>query len=219
MTMMMIGLVMTMMVMMISLVRGQFVHCQLPPPPVNKTGATALPHMGIGMSLRADDDDGYLFILMQQMQRTAMKAPRKTRQAMVRTATFCWSSLGLWQSVSLWSLWIWQSSRSPQPIRGPQPPQVVPERLLEHQGWSVAGALVASIVPGGGLLQLVVKISAFFGSFSLHGVKLEGLFGGGRLELAWTIFLMQAALHFLKGGLQLSGTLPIAQTISMLQKF
>ena len=97
MAMMMIGLVMTMMVMMIRLVRGQFVHCQLPPPPVNKTGATALPHMGIGMSLRADDDDGekYLFILMQQMQRTAMKAPRKTRQAMVRTATFCWSSLGL----------------------------------------------------------------------------------------------------------------------------
>ena len=96
MAMMMIGLVMTMMVMMIGLVRGQFVHCQLPPPPVNKTGATALPHMGIGMS-RGDDDDGekYLFILMQQMQRTAMKAPRKTRQAMVRTATFCWSSLGL----------------------------------------------------------------------------------------------------------------------------
>ena len=55
MAMMMIGLVMTMMVMMISLVRGQFVHCQLPPPPVNKTGATALPHMGIGMSLRGDD--------------------------------------------------------------------------------------------------------------------------------------------------------------------
>ena len=91
----------------------------------------------------------YLFILMQQMQRTAMKAPRKTRQAMVRTATFCWSSLGLWQSVSLWSLWIWQSSRSPQPIRGPPPPQVVPERLLEHQGWSVGGALVVSIAPGG----------------------------------------------------------------------
>ena len=42
-----------------------------------------------------------------------------------------------------------QSSRSPQPIRGPQPPQVVPERLLEHQGWSVAGALVVSIAPGG----------------------------------------------------------------------
>ena len=40
---------------------GQFVHCQLPPPPVNKTGATALPHMGIGMSLRADDDDGIPF--------------------------------------------------------------------------------------------------------------------------------------------------------------
>ena len=57
---MMIGLVMTMMVMMISLVRGQFVHCQLPPPPVNKTGATALPHMGIGMS-RGDDDDGIPF--------------------------------------------------------------------------------------------------------------------------------------------------------------
>ena len=81
--------------MMIGLVRGQFVDCQVAPPAVNKTGATALPHMGIGMS--GDDDDGekYLFILMQQMQRTAMKAPRKTRQAMVRTATFCWSSLGL----------------------------------------------------------------------------------------------------------------------------
>ena len=26
---------------------------------------------------------------MQQMQRTAMKAPKKTRQAIVRTATFC----------------------------------------------------------------------------------------------------------------------------------
>ena len=61
MAMMMIGLVMTMMVMMIRLVRGQFVHCQLPPPPVNKTGATALPHMGIGMSLRGDDDDGIPF--------------------------------------------------------------------------------------------------------------------------------------------------------------
>ena len=29
----------------------------------------------------------HLFILIQQIQRTAMKAPRKTRQAMVSTAT------------------------------------------------------------------------------------------------------------------------------------
>ena len=36
-----------------------------------------------------NDDEEYLFILMQQMQRTAMKAPKKTRQAIVRTATFC----------------------------------------------------------------------------------------------------------------------------------
>ena len=32
-------------------VRGQFVDCQLVPPPVNKTGATALPHMGIGVRI------------------------------------------------------------------------------------------------------------------------------------------------------------------------
>ena len=93
--------------MMVGLVRGQFVDCQVAPPPVNKTGATALPHMGrITITVasfcidpaRDNDaigDEEYLFILMQQMQRTAMKAPRKTRQAMVRTATFCWSSLGL----------------------------------------------------------------------------------------------------------------------------
>ena len=34
------------------------------------------------------EDESHLFILMQQMQRTAMKAPRKTRQAIVSTATF-----------------------------------------------------------------------------------------------------------------------------------
>ena len=32
--------------MMIGLVRGQFVDCQVAPPAVNKTGATALPHLG-----------------------------------------------------------------------------------------------------------------------------------------------------------------------------
>ena len=37
----------------------------------------------------------HLLILMQQMQRTAMKAPKKTRQAIVRTATFCLSPWSL----------------------------------------------------------------------------------------------------------------------------
>ena len=36
---------------MIGLVWGQFVDCQLASPPVNKTGATALPHMGIGVRI------------------------------------------------------------------------------------------------------------------------------------------------------------------------
>ena len=43
--------------MMMGLVRGQFVDCQVAPPPVNKTGATALPHMGrinITLSFRID---------------------------------------------------------------------------------------------------------------------------------------------------------------------
>lgn len=91
---------------MIGLVWGQFVDCQLASPPVNKTGATALPHMG-RITITVDSfcidpardnsnhdaigDEEYLFILMQQMQRTAMKAPKKTRQAIVRTATFCLS--------------------------------------------------------------------------------------------------------------------------------
>ena len=43
-------LVFVRMMMMIG-VRGQFVDCQLVPPPVNKTGATALPHMGIGVRI------------------------------------------------------------------------------------------------------------------------------------------------------------------------
>ena len=85
---------------------GQFVHCQLPPPPVTKqepllfliwrddedeSGGDDCNGDDNGND---DDDDGgevgcknYLFILMQQIQRTAMKAPRKTRQAIVRTAT------------------------------------------------------------------------------------------------------------------------------------
>ena len=50
-------------------------------------------HVGPAGQLNDDnyenDDEEYLFILMQQMQRTAMKAPKKTRQAIVRTATFC----------------------------------------------------------------------------------------------------------------------------------
>ena len=90
---------------------GQFVHCQLPPPPVTKQEPLLFliwrddEDDGGGNDCNGDDnsndneDDGdndngeegcknYLFILMQQIQRTAMKAPRKTRQAMVRTATF-----------------------------------------------------------------------------------------------------------------------------------
>ena len=87
---------------------GQFVHCQLPPPPVTKQEPLLFliwrddEDDGGGDDCNGDDngnddddDDGggevgcknYLFILMQQIQRTAMKAPRKTRQAMVRTAT------------------------------------------------------------------------------------------------------------------------------------
>ena len=87
---------------------GQFVHCQLPPPPVTKQEPLLFliwrddeDESGgddcNGDDNGNDDDDydgggevgckNYLFILMQQIQRTAMKAPRKTRQAIVRTAT------------------------------------------------------------------------------------------------------------------------------------
>ena len=89
---------------------GQFVHCQLPLPPVTKQEPLLFliwrddEDESGGDDCNGDDnsndneddddnDDGevgsknYLFILMQQIQRTAMKAPRKTRQAIVRTAT------------------------------------------------------------------------------------------------------------------------------------